>query len=57
VRRCIGASLALFEMKAVLRVIAARVERLTPDAPGAEPMGRSAIVTVVPSRGGQVIPA
>jgi len=57
VRRCLGASLALFEMKAVLRVIAARVERLTPDTPGAEPMGRSAIVTVVPSRGGQVIPA
>jgi cytochrome P450 len=57
VRRCLGASLALFEMKAVLRVIAARVERLTPGAPGAEPMGRSAIVTVVPSRGGQVIPA
>jgi cytochrome P450 len=57
VRRCLGASLALFEMKAVLRVIAARVERLTPEEPAAEPMGRSAIVTVVPSRGGQVIPA
>jgi cytochrome P450 len=57
VRRCLGASLALFEMKAVLRVIAARIERLTPEELAAEPMGRSAIVTVVPSRGGQVIPA
>jgi cytochrome P450 len=57
VRRCLGASLALFEMKAVLRVIAARVERLTPEVPGAEPMGRSAIVTVVPARGGRVVAA
>jgi cytochrome P450 family 135 len=57
VRRCLGASLALFEMKTVLRVIAARVERLTPEAPGAEPMARSAIVTVVPSRGGRVVAA
>ena len=57
VRRCIGATLALFEMKTVLRVIAGRVDTLAPETEGAEPMGRSAIVTVVPARGGQVIPA
>ena len=28
VRRCLGASFAIFEMKAVLRAIAARIERL-----------------------------
>jgi cytochrome P450 len=57
VRRCIGATLALFEMKTVLRVIAERVDTLAPETEGAEPMGRSAIVTVVPAHGGQVIPA
>ncbi len=57
VRRCIGATLALFEMKTVLRVIAERVDTLAPQTEEAEPMGRSAIVTVVPARGGQVIPA
>ena len=30
VRRCLGASFALFEMKAVLRAVAATVERLEP---------------------------
>ena len=30
VRRCLGASFALFEMKAVLRAVAAAVERLEP---------------------------
>jgi cytochrome P450 len=57
VRRCLGASLALFEMKTVLRAIAGRVERLTPERPAPEASGRAAIVTLVPARGGRVIPA
>jgi cytochrome P450 len=57
VRRCLGASLALFEMKAVLRAIADRVPRLSPERPGAEATGRAAIVTTVPARGGRVIAA
>jgi cytochrome P450 len=57
VRRCLGASLALLEMKAVLKVLAARVDRLTPVSSTAEPMARAAIVTIVPARGGRVIPA
>jgi len=57
VRRCLGASLALLEMKAVLNVLAERIDRLTPVSATAEPMGRAAIVTLVPARGGQVIPA
>ena len=31
VRRCLGASFALFEMKAVLRAVAEAVEELRPD--------------------------
>ena len=57
VRRCLGASLALLEMKAVLKVLAERIERLTPVSASAEPMARAAIVTIVPARGGQVIAA
>jgi cytochrome P450 len=57
VRRCLGASLALLEMKAVLRVLARRVDRLQPESAGAEPTGRAAIVTLVPARGGRVIAA
>ena len=53
VRRCLGASFALFEMTTVLRAIAARVERLAPDRPGAEPIARRAI-TLVPARGATV---
>ena len=44
VRRCLGASFALFEMKAVLRALAARVER-APDR-RAEPTRRRAITLV-----------
>src|SRR5204863_7262836 len=50
VRRCLGATLALFEMKAVLRAIADAVPQLRPERPGAEPTGRAAIVTTVPAR-------
>jgi cytochrome P450 len=57
VRRCIGASLALLEMNAVLKVLAARIDRLQPASPSAEPSTRAAIVTIVPARGGRVIPA
>jgi cytochrome P450 len=55
VRRCLGASLALFEMKVVLRAIAERVERLAPERAGAEASTRAAIVTLVPARGGRVV--
>ena len=56
VRRCLGASLALLEMKAVLKVLAERIGRLRPASPTAEPSTRAAIVTIVPARGGRVIP-
>ncbi|HET6549973.1 MAG TPA: cytochrome P450 [Solirubrobacter sp.] len=56
VRRCLGASFALFEMKAVLRAVAAAVERLEPaDARGERPARRG--VTLVPAQEGRVIAA
>jgi cytochrome P450 family 135 len=57
VRRCLGASLALLEMKAVLKALATRIDRLVPASPDPEPSARAAIVTLVPARGGRVIPA
>ncbi len=53
VRRCPGASLALLEMRVVLRTILRNVE-LVPDRPEAE---RQVVrgITIVPSRGGRVI--
>jgi cytochrome P450 len=56
VRRCLGASFALFEMKAVLRAVAAHVAQLTPDRPQQERPTRRA-VTLVPHRGARVIAA
>jgi cytochrome P450 len=56
VRRCLGASFAIFEMKAVLRAIAARIERLEPARRESEPVVRRA-VTLVPARGARVIAA
>jgi cytochrome P450 family 135 len=55
VRRCIGASFALYEMKAVLRAVAASVEALQPDGTAEQPRRRA--VTLVPDRGGSVIVA
>jgi len=57
VRRCLGAGLALYELKTVLRVLAERIPRLRPETSGAEPATRAAIVTLVPARGGRVIAA
>ena len=54
VRRCLGASFALFEMKLVLRAVAAGVERLAPDRPESEPVSRRSI-TLVPGREGRVV--
>jgi cytochrome P450 len=54
VRRCLGASFAMFEMKQVLRAITAMV-RLQPDRPASERMRRRAI-TFTPERGARVIP-
>jgi cytochrome P450 family 135 len=54
VRRCLGASFALFEMRTVLRVVADRVERLAPDAPVPEPIVRRAI-TLAPARDAKVV--
>ena len=48
VRRCLGASFALFEMKTVLRAVLSSVE-LRPDAPASEPVRRRAI-TLTPGR-------
>jgi cytochrome P450 len=56
VRRCLGASFAIFEMKAVLRAIAAGIERLEPDRSAPEHVTRRA-VTLVPARGARVIAA
>jgi cytochrome P450 len=53
VRRCLGASFALFEMSTVLRVIADRVRALEPDGPRAEPVARR-MLTLVPGRDGSV---
>jgi cytochrome P450 len=53
IRRCLGASFALFEMKAVLRVVAREVT-LRATAPEAEPVRRRAI-TLTPGRGAEVI--
>ena len=52
-RRCLGASFALFEMTTVLRVIAERVERLEAPDPAGERVTRRAI-TLVPARGARV---
>lgn len=55
VRRCIGASLALLEMRLVLNAFARRFE-LRP-APGRPEVPRMFGVTLVPSRGGSVVVA
>jgi cytochrome P450 len=55
VRRCLGASFALFEMRVVLRELVKRLElRATDDRP--ERVARRAI-TLVPERGGEVVVA
>ena len=54
VRRCLGASFALFEMAAVLRVLARRMERLEPDGVVPERTARRSI-TLVPEREGRVL--
>ncbi len=56
VRRCLGATFALFEMKAVLRAIAAAVEDLRPERPRDERPARRA-VTLIPSHDARVIVA
>jgi cytochrome P450 len=53
VRRCLGASFALFEMKTVLARIVART-RLQPSNPEPEPVGRR-VITLTPSRGAEVV--
>jgi cytochrome P450 len=56
VRRCLGASFAVFEMKAVLRAVAARLDGLAPDRPQSERVTRRA-VTLTPQRGARVVAA
>jgi cytochrome P450 len=53
VRRCLGASFAETEMRAVLRAIVAQV-RLRPAAPASERVGRR-VITLVPGRGAEII--
>jgi cytochrome P450 len=55
VRRCLGATFALFEAKTVLATILERVA-LTADRPAPERISRRAI-TLVPARGGRVVVA
>jgi cytochrome P450 len=52
VRRCLGASFALFEMKAVLRALAETVETLAPIGASERPQRRA--VTLVPNHDAQV---
>jgi len=56
-RRCLGANLALLELKTVLNAVARNVRTLRPEAAAAEATARSAIVTLVPARGGRIIAA
>jgi cytochrome P450 family 135 len=56
VRRCLGASFAIFEMKAVLRAVTARIDSLAPDRPQSERVIRRA-VTLTPRRGARVVAA
>ena len=53
VRRCLGATFALFEMKTVLRVIA-REAALRPARPEREPVARR-VITLTPGRGAEVV--
>jgi cytochrome P450 family 135 len=53
VRRCLGATFAVFEMKVVLQTIAARL-RLAPADPRAERITRR-MITLVPARGTEVV--
>jgi cytochrome P450 family 135 len=55
VRRCLGASFALFEMRVVLRELVARLDLRAAD-PRPERITRRAI-TLVPERGGEVVVA
>jgi cytochrome P450 len=55
VRRCLGASFAETEMRAVLGAIVANV-RLRPARPESEKVGRR-VITLVPGRGGEIIAA
>jgi cytochrome P450 len=55
VRRCLGASFALFEMKQVLSAIVERLE-IEPSQPEAERVRRRQI-TLAPSRGGEIVVA
>jgi cytochrome P450 len=52
VRRCLGASFALFEMRVVLETILRRA-RLAPATASPEQVTRRA-VTLAPSRGGRI---
>jgi cytochrome P450 len=53
VRRCLGATFAIFEMKVVLETIAARL-RLAPADPRSERITRR-LITLIPERGAQVV--
>jgi cytochrome P450 len=56
VRRCLGASFAIFEMKAVLRAVTRHIDSLAPDRPQSERVIRRA-VTLTPRRGARVVAA
>jgi cytochrome P450 len=53
VRRCLGASFALFEMRVVLRELVSRLELRATDAQPERLMRRA--ITLVPERGGEVV--
>ncbi len=53
VRRCIGATFAIFEMKQILKRVLARCELVAPDSRPERPVRR--FVTYQPKRGGRII--
>ena len=54
VRRCLGATFALFEMRVVLSTLVTRL-RLRPAEAAAERVSRRTPITLAPSRGGEVV--
>jgi cytochrome P450 len=53
IRRCLGATLAMAEMRSVLRHIAARTDLAAPDPEPEHARHRN--VTMIPAKGGQVV--
>lgn len=53
IRRCLGAPLAMAELRTVVGTILRRVELQTHDGPPEQPRNRN--VTMIPARGGMIV--